>query len=242
MKFHIEDGVLKEYNREKGDSQHLVIPDGVTRIEADLAYYDFSSITIPESVTSIDSDAFGDEYYKPMRYSLYEMTMPLNKDCWAYGFNSYKNLNYLTLTINGHKIEIEASCRLLSSAFYMLAYKDFSYNLKSEIKYPALLDYFFITDDEDAKEYIGKNFDKIMKYLLFSENYEDSYRIEKLIEKTDFITDKNINKLLKWSASSDDHETFTSLTDYKDKNGVFLDKKREDCYPEEKQKYCRLCF
>ena len=55
--FLIEDGVLMCYT---GSDSHIIIPDGVTRIESHVfnGRTDITSIILPNSVTSIGSGAF----------------------------------------------------------------------------------------------------------------------------------------------------------------------------------------
>lgn len=59
--FVIQQGVLKKY---KGNAEHVIIPDGVTRITSGaFVWKDMNSLVIPEGVTTIDPDAFGSCLY-----------------------------------------------------------------------------------------------------------------------------------------------------------------------------------
>jgi hypothetical protein len=174
----------------KGNAETVVIPNSVTSI-GNYAFFgceSLTSVTIPNSVTSIGSEAF--------------------RGC--------KSLTNLVLeNKNGLKINIKEICEANASigkAMDMLLTKDFSRKFSYKVKFKLIMDFFFQTDDEDAKAYIKKNFTKIMKQAIENGDLE---RISQLLEKTDFVTEKNIDKFIEYAIEKEQHEIYVILLNYK---------------------------
>ncbi|MCM1506177.1 MAG: leucine-rich repeat domain-containing protein [Ruminococcus flavefaciens] len=157
----------------------------------DWAFYNCTSLTsinIPDSVTKIGNEAF--------------------KNC-----TSLKEIVFCNITINVS--EIEKDNEIASDALRMLCNKDFSIPLISNIKFKLVMDYFFCTDDEDTKAYIKKMFLRIMKHFI-ENGYTDI--INKILEKTDFVTERNIDKFITHATNNKQQEVYNILTDYKNAN------------------------
>jgi hypothetical protein len=94
----------------------------------------------------------------------------------------------------------------------MLFKKDFSREFDHKVKFKLIMDFFFVAADEDAKNYIKQNFSKIIKQLI--EN-SDMARTIQLIEKTDFVTKRNIDEFIEYAIEKEQHEIYVILTNYK---------------------------
>lgn len=96
----------------------------------------------------------------------------------------------------------------------MLFKKDFSIKFSHKVKFRLIMDYFFCTGNNEAEVYLKKNFSKVIKQCI--EN-NDIDRINKILKNTDFITKRNINHFIAYSAENNKKEIQNILTDYKNK-------------------------
>lgn len=165
------------------------VPKSVTNIGsyAFFACTELTSINIPDSVITIGDCAF------------------------------YHCIKLKGIIINGNEFkinrtEIENAKENVNDALNMILKKDFSMKFSHKVKFRLIMDYFFCTGDEEAEVYLKKNFSKVMKQCI--EN-NDIDRINKILKKTDFITKRNINHFIAYSAENNKHEVQNILTDYK---------------------------
>lgn len=196
--------------------------------------YSLTSIVIPNSVTYIDSEAFKN------CNGIKIITIPNNRiSICLQAFYYCKNLtdiiipyddmiltlkntpNGLTTIINGYNvpikpIKIESKNESLKNAVDMLRTKNFSRKFSPEIKFILIVDYFFVSDDRDAETYIRRNSGKIMKQ--FIKDHERHY-IDKILDETDFITKRHIDKLIYFAGKHSwiYKEIYLKLKDYKEK-------------------------
>ncbi len=109
-------------------------------------------------------------------------------------------------------------------AWDMVLAKDFARKFSHKVKYKILLDFLFSTGDEEAVSYLKKSFMKIMKQLI-EEN--DLLRIRKLMERTDFITKRNIDKCLEYAIGQGRIEIQIELLHYKSETIGYRDPSAE---------------
>jgi uncharacterized membrane protein YvbJ len=64
----------------------------------------------------------------------------------------------------------------------------------------------------EVKVYIKKKFTKIVKQTIENGDLE---RINKLLEKTDFVTKKNIDEFIEYAIEKEQHEIYLVLLNYK---------------------------
>jgi hypothetical protein len=193
----------------------IKIPDGVTSIGA-WAFKDctsLKSIKIPNSVTSIGNGAFNG------CSSLKSAKMPDSLTIIGKGsFDYCENLRTFVFNNGSLKIkakdvkEIEADEKSLGDAIDMLFTKDFARKFSHKVKFKLIIDYFFASADDDAKAYIKKNFTKIMKQTIENGDIE---RTNQLLEKTDFVTKRNIDKFIEYAIEKEQHEIYLILLNYK---------------------------
>lgn len=81
----------------------------------------------------------------------------------------------------------------------MVLTKDFARRFSHRVKYKILSDDLFSTGDEDVRAYLKKSFMKIMKQLI-EEN--DLICIRQLMERTDFLTKRNIDKCVNYAIAN----------------------------------------
>ncbi|MDE6427216.1 MAG: hypothetical protein K2K89_13930 [Ruminococcus sp.] len=119
-----------------------------------------------------------------------------------------------SIIINGFKITCTSDYSI-STAVDILINKDFSHSFSLIVKYKLIADYYFFTADKDCEAYIKKNFLKIARQ--FIEN-NDTERINKILEKTNFVTKRNIEKLLTHATDKGQQEIYDILQKYKENN------------------------
>ncbi len=235
MDFIIENDILKHYI---GNDTEVIIPDGVTSI-GDFAFFchgHLTSITIPDSVTSIGIHTFSDctsltsitipnsvtSIDKGAFYVCENLTSIIISDSITWigdrAFDGCESLKSIIINGNELKInykEIMNTGESITCVLDMLLTKDFSCKLSHKCKFKLIADYFFCSDDEDAKAYLKKNALKMIRQFIENNDIE---RINKLLEKTGFVTKRNIEKLLTYAQDNGQQKIYDILNYYKENN------------------------
>lgn len=167
------------------------IPENVTDI-GNFAFYGCSgitNITIPYSIVNIGDCTF------------------------------YHCVKLESIIVNGNEFkinrtEIENVKETVNDALNMLFKNDFSMKFSHKVKFKLITDYFFCTGNSEAEVYLKKNFSKVMKQCI--EN-NDIDRINKILKNTGFVTKRNINHFISYSAENNKYEIQNILLDYKNK-------------------------
>ena len=241
--FQIEDGVLIRYT---GKDKDVVIPDGVTRIGAKAFFScrSLTSITIPDSMTSIGDSAFyecksltsitiPDSVTSIGRYAFYGCTsltsITIPDSVTSIGDRAFEDCTSLTsikiaasnekyLIINNYN-KVERDIVAATEVFR-------TRKLDSEVKIPLdlkiqlavkLIDWY---DNAEAKAYVKKMLTKGMKALIDSGNLE---LIQVLLEKTDFVTKRNVDKYIQYAIDTKQQEIYLTLIHYKDEVGAYTE-------------------
>lgn len=198
--------------------KNVVIPDSVEIIEygAFDGCKNLERITIPDIIKYIEREVFGN------CKNLTSITLPdsiesIHNDAF---FNCV-NLTDLTIITNINKIKVNLShkgnmntIKTLKNILSLVRNKDFSARLDLKIKYKLIIDYFFATGNNVSEYYIKKNFSKIMKKCIED---NDTDRINKVLENSDFITKRNIDKFITYAIEKKKQDIFIILTSYKNK-------------------------
>ena len=221
----------------------ITIPDSVTKI-GDCAFRyctSLTSITIPDSVTSIGKDAFGgcesltsitipdsvtkigDRAFKNCT-SLTSITIP-NRVTWIgkYVFYGCQNIK---IAVSDEKYFVVGSYEGTGKAIIAARKILQTGKLDSEVKIPLdlkiqlavkLVDWY---DNADAKAYVKKMLTKGVKSLIDSGNLE---LIQVLLEKTDLITKKNVDKYIQYAIDTKQQEIYLTLIHHKDEIGAYTE-------------------
>lgn len=177
--------------------KHLVIPAKVEYI-----YWEtFGECSDLETVRLLGRPEFEWGSHKPILFPrCHKLTKVIYKDLGInWGFVRYYKEN-------------------LNNVFTMLDEQDFSIKVGSMIKYRVAVDDYLQTGHTAAGEFVKKNILKIIRDFI---DHQDVDRISKLLENTEFITKKNIDKMIEYAmekAEIGKEEIQTMLTDYKNAN------------------------
>lgn len=195
------DNVLFAY---KGKQTKVVIPKRINYISTYAFFYNYHirSIVIPDGVISIAHEAF---------YQCDHLSSVTIRSA---------DKNY---TVNLKSIP--DVCENLAEAIMIILKKDYYLKCNVRVKYPILIDCLTFFDDENAKTYIKKSFTKIIKQLIDNDDVE---RITAVIKNSDFITAKNIDKLIDYAIEHTQNGGSTEpqivLMHYKNEHIGFNDK------------------
>ena len=237
MGFEIKNGVLKKYTEEQGVTK-VDIPDGVTSI-GDRAFYECDSlkeIKIPNSVTSIGEAAFyrceqlirinipdsvtiiGDGAFYECD-SLKEIKIPDSVtsigDYAFYFCICLIEVTFKNITVP-FRVRHEDTTRDLKDVINMIRNKDFSGKISAKSKYAAACGLFNQNpDDEEVFDYIKRNFTKVFKFAIDSDNAQFA---AKVAEQGKLITKKNIDGIIEYAAAKKKSEIFGIITKYKNEN------------------------
>ena len=107
----------------------------------------------------------------------------------------------------------------LNNVLTMIDEKDFSMKVGSMIKHRIAVDYYLQTGDVVAGEFIKKNFLKIIRDFIEHIQVE---RIQKLLEQTEFINKRNIDKCIESVVGERDGDVKirTMFIHYKEEKGL----------------------
>ena len=176
-----------------------------------------TSITIPDSVTKIGDRAFKD------CTSLTSITIP-NRVTWIgkYVFYGCQNIKiavsdekyFVVGSYEGTGKDIIAARKILQSRKMDAAAK-IPLDLKIQLAV-KLIDWY---DNAEAKAYV-KVLTKGMKALIDSGNLG---LIQVLLEKTDFVTKKNVDKYIQYAIDAKQQEIYLTLIHYKDEIGAYTE-------------------
>lgn len=219
--------------------EYVEFPKGLQRIE-NKAFYKckaLKNVHFPEELEHIGNDAF----YQCN--SIKHLIIPTKVEMiyWM-AFQGCAELETVTLLgkpefeWGPHKSIIFPQCHKLGKVFYknigldwgyvryykenlnnvltMIDEKDFSLKVGSKIKYRVAVDSYLQTDDAVAGEFVKKNLLKIIRDFIEHIQVE---RIQKILEQTDFVSKKNIDKCIESVVGEreDDVKIRTMFLNYK---------------------------
>ena len=225
--------------RECENLEYVEFPIGLQRIE-NKAFYKckaLKDVHFPEELEHIGNDAF----YQCNSIKHLVIPAKVEQIYWM-AFMGCAELETVTLLGKPefewglHKSIIFPQCHKLGKVFYkdigidwgyvryykenlnniltMIDEKDFSMKVGSMIKHRIAVDYYLQTGDVVAGEFIKKNFLKIIRDFIEHIQVE---RMQKILEQTDFVTKKNIDKCIESvvGQSDDDEKIRTMFVNYK---------------------------
>ena len=171
------------------------------------------SVTIPDSVTSIGGSAF----YNCV--SLTSVTIP--NSVTSIGDEAFCNCASLTsikIAASNEKCLIINNCDKVERD--IVAVKEIlrTGKMDTEVKMPLCMKFQLavemidLHDNEEAKAYVKKMLTKGVKMLIDSGNLQ---LIQVLLEKTDFVTKKNVDKYIQYAIDQKQQEIYLDLIRYK---------------------------
>ena len=225
--------------RECENLEYVEFPKGLQRIE-NKAFYKckaLKNVHFPEDLEHIGNDAF----YQCNSIKHLVIPAKVEQIYWM-TFEACAELETVTLLgkpefeWGPHKSIIFPQCHKLGKVFYkdigidwgyvryykedlnnvltMIDEKDFSLKVGSMIKHRIAVDCYLQTGDAVAGAFIKKNLLKIIRDFIEHIQVE---RIQKILEQTDFVTKKNIDKCIESvvGQSEDDEKIRTMFVNYK---------------------------
>ncbi len=226
--------------RECESLEYVEFPKGLRRIE-NKAFYKckaLKNVHFPEELEHIGNDAF----YQCNSIKHLVIPAKVEQIYWM-TFEACAELETVTLLgkpefeWGPHKSIIFPQCHKLEKVFYkdigidwgyvryykenlnnvltMIDEKDFSLKVGSMIKHRVAVDCYLQTGDAVAGAFIKKNLLKIIRDFIEHLQVE---RIQKILEQTDFVTKKNIDKCIESvvGESEDDIKIRTMFIHYKE--------------------------
>ena len=226
--------------RECENLEYVEFPKGLLRIE-NKAFYKckaLKDVCFPEELEHIGNDAF----YQCNSIKHLVIPAKVEQIYWM-TFEACAELETVTLLgkpefeWGPHKSIIFPQCHKLGKVFYkdigidwgyvryykenlnnvltMIDEKDFSLKVGSMIKHRVAVDCYLQTGDAVAGAFIKKNLLKIIRDFIEHLQVE---RIQKILEQTDFVTTKNIDKCIESvvGESEDDIKIRTMFIHYKE--------------------------
>ena len=198
----------------------IMISDSVTNIEWQTFYgcSRLTSIIIPEGVTSIGRHAFSG------CTSLTNITIPKRAtNIGKYAFYGCQNVK---IAVSGEEYFVVAGCDKWGEDIVAVIKILQTGKMDPEVKIPLnlkfqlavkLIDWY---DNADAKAYVKKMLTKGVKSLIDSGNLG---LIQVLLEKTDLITKKNIDKFIQYAIDTKQQEIYLTLIHHKDEIGAYTE-------------------
>ena len=207
----------------------ITISDSVTSIGGDALYggafencTSLTSITIPNCVTNIGKRAF----YGCT--SLTDITIP--KRVTNIGKDAFYGCQNIKIAVSDEKYFVvdgyEESGKDIVAAKRILLSKKMNTNAEIPLDLKIqlavkLIDWY---DNADAKTYVKRMLTKGMKVLIDSGNLE---LIQVLLEKTDLITKKNVDKFIQYAIDTKQQEIYLTLIHHKDEIGAYTEISRK---------------
>ena len=198
----------------------ITIPNRVTSI-GDSTFEEctsLTSITIPNCVTNIGKRAF---------YGCTSLTgITIPKRAANIGKNAFYGCQNIKIAVSDEKYFVvdgyEESGKDIVAARKILQ----TGKLDSEVKIPLdlkiqlavkLIDWY---DSADAKAYVKRMLTRGVKILIDSGNLE---LIQVILEKTDLITKKNVDKFIQYAIDTKQQEIYLTLIHHKDEIGAYTE-------------------
>ena len=230
--------------RECENLEYVEFPKGLQRIE-NKAFYKCKALTdvhFPEDLEHIGNDAF----YQCNSIKHLIIPAKVEQIYWM-TFEACAELETVTLLgkpefeWGPHKSIIFPQCHKLDKVFYkdigidwgyvryykenlnnvltMIDEKDYTLKVGSMIKHRVAVDFYLQTGDAVAGAFIKKNLLKIIRDFIEHIQVE---RMQKILEQTDFVTKKNIDKCIESVVGqrAEDEKIRTMLTNYKNEKGL----------------------
>ena len=178
----------------------ITIPNRVTSIGkfAFCKCESLTSITIPDSVTSIGERAF--------------------EDCTSLTSIKIAASNEKYLIINNYD-KVERNI-VAATEVFRTRKLDSEVKIPLDLKFQLAVKLFDWYDNAEAKAYVKKMLTKGVKSLIDSGNLE---LIQVLLEKTDLITKKNVDKYIQYAIDTKQQEIYLTLIHHKDEIGAYTE-------------------